>query len=154
MILISPFSPSYYPLIFFFIIGALAPIPFYFLARRWPHAFWRYVNMPVFLNGVAQIPPASGINYASWFLTGAVFQWFVRRFHFRWWMRFNYILSAGLDAGVALGMVVVFFCVLYPTGGKTLKWWGNEVFMNTLDAMGVPGLTLAEGDIIGPKTWN
>lgn len=115
---------------------------------------WRYVNMPVFFHGVGSIPPATGVNFASWFAVGAVFQWFMRRFHFRWWMRFNYILSAGLDAGVALGIVVIFFCVIYPTGGTYPNWWGNSVFLNTLDAMGAPGFVLQEGETMGPKAWN
>jgi hypothetical protein len=103
------FARSYYPLIFFFLIGALAPIPFYFLARKYPRSLWRYVNMPVFFNGVAFIPPANGINYASWFAVGFIFQWFMRRFHFRWWMRYNYILSAGLDSGISVAVIFIFF---------------------------------------------
>jgi hypothetical protein len=84
--------------VFFFLIGAISPIPFYFMARRWPRAMWRYVNMPVFFNGPTAMPPATGINFSSWFAVAFVFQWFVRRFHFRWWMRYNYILSAALDS--------------------------------------------------------
>lgn len=110
--------------------------------------------MPVFFNGAGAIPPATGINYASFFAVGAFFQWFMRRFHFRWWMRYNYILSAALDAGVAFGIVIIFFCVLFPNGGYYVKWWGNSVFMNTLDAMGVPGLVPAPGETFGPKVWS
>ena len=117
---------------YFFLVGAVAPVPFYFLARRYPLSFWRYVNMPVFFAGVGAMPVASGINYSSWILTGFIFQWFMRRFHIRWWMRYNYILSAALDAGVAVGLIVVFFTVQYPRNGtiglNTIQtWWGNTV---------------------------
>ncbi|KAL0950706.1 hypothetical protein HGRIS_007482 [Hohenbuehelia grisea] len=145
---------TYSGLLWFFLVGALAPIPFYFLARRFPLSFWRYINMPVFFAGVGAIPPASGINYASWALTGFIFNYWVRRFHFRWWMRFNYILSAGLDAGVALGMIVIFFCLAYPKGGINLDWWGNTVWMNTADAMGTPLYVLNPGETFGPETWS
>lgn len=116
----------------FFLIGALAPIPFYFLARRYPLSFWRYINVPVFFTGVGAMPPATGINYSSWVMVGFVFQWAMRRFHFRWWMRYNYILSAALDAGVALGLIVIFFTVQFPRNGtiglNTIQtWWGNTV---------------------------
>jgi hypothetical protein len=114
------------------LVGALAPIPFYFLARRYPLSLWRYINIPVFFAGVARIPPASGINYSSWVMAGFLFQWAIRRYHFRWWMRYNYILSTALDAGVALGLLVIFCTVQYPKNGgiglNTIQtWWGNTV---------------------------
>ena len=77
----------YYPLVWFFLIGAILPIPPYFLAKRYPRSFWRYVHIPVSLNALSIVPPATGINFSSWFLVGFIFQWFIRRFHFRWWMR-------------------------------------------------------------------
>jgi hypothetical protein len=88
--------------------------------------------VPVFFAGVGAMPPATGINYSSWIITGFIFQWFMRRFHIRWWMRYNYILSAALDAGVAVGLIVVFFTVQYPRNGtiglNTIQaWWGNTV---------------------------
>ncbi|KZP32187.1 OPT oligopeptide transporter [Athelia psychrophila] len=148
----------YNPLLYFFLIGAIAPIPFYFLARRYPLSLWRYVNIPVFFTGVGAMPPASGINYSSWALTGFAFQWFMRRFHFRWWMRYNYILSAALDAGVALGLIVIFFTVQFPKNGTigantVQKWWGNTGYMNTADALGTPYLQTPPGTTFGPATW-
>ncbi|TFK41282.1 OPT oligopeptide transporter [Crucibulum laeve] len=151
--LFSPGAP-YSPLLWFFMVGILAPIPFYVLARRYPLSFWRYINIPVFFAGLGAIPPASGINYISWATTGFIFNYLVRRFHFRWWMRYNYILSAALDAGVALALIVIFFCVQYPKGGFELVWWGNTVWQNTADAMGMPLKMVAEGSIIGPATWS
>lgn len=73
----------YYPMVYFFLIGALLPIPFYYLAKRSPTSFWRYVNVPVMLSGLAVMPPATGINFSSWFMFGAFFQYFMRRCHFR-----------------------------------------------------------------------
>ncbi len=73
----------YNPILYFLLIGALLPIPFYYLARRYPASRWRYVNVPVMLAGINQLPPATGVNYSSWFATGAVFQYYMRRFHFR-----------------------------------------------------------------------
>jgi hypothetical protein len=146
--------PRYAPLLYFFLIGAILPVPFYLLARRYPLSFWRYINIPVFFAGIQGIPPATGINYASWALTGFVFNFLIRRYHFRWWMRYNYILSAALDAGVALSIVVVFFAVQYPKGGFTLNWWGNTVWANTADANGASLYTLAPGQTFGPTTWS
>ena len=143
----------YHWVLYFFLIGALLPIPFYILACRYPASFWRYVNIPVCFAGLAQLPPATGINYSSWAAVGAFFQWFIRRRHFRWWLRFNYILSAGLDVGVSLGAVLVFFALQYPKGGLNLDWWGNNVWINTFDALGMPRLTVTDVPI-GPTEWS
>ncbi|KAJ7630541.1 OPT oligopeptide transporter [Roridomyces roridus] len=148
------FSPGrmYNPLLYGLLVGALLPFPTYFLARRYPLSYWRYVNWPVFFGGVAAIPAASAYNYAAWGLTGFIFNFVIRRRHFRWWMRYNYILSAALDSGVAFGLVIMFFALVYPDGGKTLNWWGNTVWQNTADAMGVPNLISPSGTF-GPETW-
>ncbi|KAI5124408.1 hypothetical protein M0805_008292 [Coniferiporia weirii] len=150
------FSPGalYYPLVYFFLIGAILPIPFYYLAKRFPLSFWRFVNVPVMLTGLAVLPPSTGINFSSWFMFGAFFQYFMRRFHFRWWTRFNYILSAALDSGVAIALIIIFFALQLPKGGFNLNWWGNTVWTNTADYNGTPLITLGEGQTFGPTTWS
>ncbi|KAL5518599.1 hypothetical protein ACEPAH_282 [Sanghuangporus vaninii] len=150
------FSPGalYYPIVYFFLIGAILPIPAYYLAKRYPLSLWRYVNVPVMLSGLGMMPPASGINFSSWFMFGAFFQYFMRRRHLRWWSRFNYILSAALDAGVAFALILIFFCLQYPKDGIELNWWGNTVWQNTADTNGTPLVTLAEGQTFGPSSWS
>lgn len=41
----------YWPLLFGFLAGALSPIPVYFLSRKYPNSFWKYVSMPAFWYG-------------------------------------------------------------------------------------------------------
>ncbi|KAJ7727926.1 OPT oligopeptide transporter protein-domain-containing protein [Mycena metata] len=142
----------YNQLLWGFPVGLIAPIPFYVLARRFPRSNWRYVNIPVFCGGVAAIPAASAYNYAAWGLTGFIFNYHIRRAHFRWWMRYNYILSAALDAGLALALVVMFFVLVFPTNGFTLNWVGNTIWQNTADIMGLPLLTSPTGTF-GPTQW-
>lgn len=88
----SPGAP-YNATLWFFLIGALLPIPFYILARRFPLSFWRYVNIPIVFAGLGAIPPATGLNFISWTITGFLFNYVIRKYRFRWWMRYNYILS-------------------------------------------------------------
>ncbi|KAJ6543915.1 OPT oligopeptide transporter [Mycena capillaripes] len=148
------FGPGglYRQLLWGFPIGLVAPIPFYFLARRFPRSNWRYVNIPVFCGGVAAIPAASAYNYAAWGLTAFIFNFYIRRAHFRWWMRYNYILSAALDAGAALASVVLFFVVVLPTNGFSLNWIGNTIWQNTADSMGLP-LLISPTGTFGPTEW-
>lgn len=55
----------YYVNLWFFLIGAIAPIPVYFLARRYPNGPWKFFNTPIFFAGTAYIPPATAIKYTS-----------------------------------------------------------------------------------------
>jgi hypothetical protein len=78
----------------------------------------------------------------------------MRRFHFRWWMRYNYVLATGLDAGVIFGLIIIFFSVQLPKGGFNVNWWGNDAWKNTADSNMVPLKTLAPGQTFGPSTWS
>ncbi|TFK95330.1 OPT oligopeptide transporter protein-domain-containing protein [Pterulicium gracile] len=147
----SPGGVSYSPLLWAFLLGGLAPIPFYILARKQPLSIWRYINMPIFFSGIGFMPSATGINYASWLLTGFIFQYYIRKKYFMRWMRYNYILSAGLDAGTALAIVAIFFLLALPVvGGVQFQWWGNTVWQQTADAMAIPAMMLGEGEVFGP----
>ena len=37
-------------------------------------------------------------------------------------------LSAALDSGLAVGVVVIFFGVVYPGWMSGFSWWGTEVY--------------------------
>ncbi|KAK0566506.1 hypothetical protein OC861_003196 [Tilletia horrida] len=134
------FSPGqqYSSMLWFFLVGALIPIPTYFLAKRFPRSFLRYVAWPVIFTATGNLPPATGINYASFVLVGFFFQYYMRRKHFGWWSSYNYVLSAALDAGTGLSTIFIFFTVVYPKGKNQEftngNWWGNLVYGNTADA--------------------
>jgi OPT oligopeptide transporter protein len=154
--LVTDFCSRYYGILWCFLIGALAPIPFYLLACRYPLSFWRYLNTPLFFAGATAIPVANGVNISAWGITGFIFNYLVRRYKLSWWMRYNYILSAALDGGVALGLIAIFFIIQLPKGNNPsdLSWWGNNVWQNTADAMGTPFRVLKPGETFGPATWS
>lgn len=68
-------------------------------------------------------------------------------------MRFNYILSAGLDSGLAISTIIIVL-TLSLTNTEAPKWWGNTVGQNTLDAQDASFAKVLEpGDTFGPKQW-
>ncbi|KAI8800688.1 OPT oligopeptide transporter protein-domain-containing protein [Cladochytrium replicatum] len=95
----------------FFLIGAFLPIPFWLLHKKYPKAGFAYVNWPIILNSA----PFAGQNGANTILSplivSIVSQWWVRSKHPRWYEKYNFILSAALDAG-AMFMSVLIFLVL------------------------------------------
>lgn len=64
------------------------------------------------------------------------------------------VLSAGLDCGVAISIIVIFFCVQYPLAGgigqNTIQtWWGNIVPFNNADGRSVSYKALPESGHFG-----
>ncbi|KAF9029865.1 OPT oligopeptide transporter protein-domain-containing protein [Rhodocollybia butyracea] len=122
---------TYYGLLFFFPLGLIAPIVHWIAYLKWP-TWTRYINFPLIFTGTGLLPPATSINYVPWAIVGFVFQYLIRRRHFSWWTKYNYVLSAAMDSGVAVSTLVIFFCLQFPDvgsiGAKTIQtWWGNTV---------------------------
>lgn len=137
--------------LFFFLVGAIVPIPTWWLARRYPRSWLRYISWPVIFTGTGYIPPATGINYSSWAFVGFLSHVIWRRRSFGNWSRYNYVLSAALDAGTGLSTIFIFFVLIFPSASPLQKWysgtwWGNTVQYNTADALKTPYWTApAEG---------
>ncbi|KAI1660364.1 small oligopeptide transporter [Daldinia decipiens] len=149
------FSPGqiYSGLLTFFVVGAVAPIVFWFAARRWPRSGAKYLMAPLIFGGAGSIPPATPLNYLSWGVVGYVFQYVIKKRHFRWWSRLNYLTSAGLDLGLALGTFVMFF-VFTLNEIEAPRWWGNDVVTGTMDYQGKAiQVVLPPGETFGPEVW-
>ncbi|CAE6193065.1 unnamed protein product [Arabidopsis arenosa] len=122
------FGPGgmYRNLVWLFLIGAVLPVPVWALSKIFPNKKWiPLINIPVISYGFAGMPPATPTNIASWLVTGTIFNYFVFNYHKRWWQKYNYVLSAALDAGTAFMGVLLFFAL--QNAGHDLKWWGTEV---------------------------
>ncbi|KAG0346564.1 hypothetical protein BG004_001403, partial [Podila humilis] len=109
---------------YFFIIGFLLPIPFYYLKKFWPNSALEFIHIPVLLAATGMMPPAQAYNYTNWLAVGFLFQFFARRYHPDWHLRFTYVLSAAFDSGTAF-MVLLSFFTLSMTNTKMPTWWGN-----------------------------
>ncbi|KAI0809297.1 OPT oligopeptide transporter protein-domain-containing protein [Irpex lacteus] len=136
--------------------GVVGPNRLFSAGQVW----FRYINIPIILSGTGWIPPASAVNYVPWVIVGFFTQFLVRRRHFGWWSKYNYVLSAALDAGTAIGTILVYFCLQYPSNGHIgdgtiLSWWGNTVWQRTADFEMTARKSLEDTaqDIFGPTIW-
>lgn len=99
------------------------------------------------------IPPATPLNYLAWGSIGLFFNYTLRNKFRGWWMRFNYITSAGLDSGLVICTIIIVL-TLSLTSTEAPSWWGNVGALNTLDYNGNSWYTtLAEGETFGPTSW-
>lgn len=149
------FSPGqiYSGLFIFFGIGAVVPAIIYFAAKRYPKSPLRYLIAPVIFGGAGSIPPATPLNYLSWGIVGFVFQYLIKKRNFRWWSRLNFLTSSGLDLGLALSTLAIFFAFTMNNINPP-NWWGNNVVSTTLDFNDAAVQTvLPPGETFGPKTW-
>ncbi|KAB5570146.1 OPT family small oligopeptide transporter [Coniochaeta sp. 2T2.1] len=149
------FSPGqiYFGLFFFFIVGAVTPVIIYFAAKKWPRSPLKHLMAPLIFGGSGMIPPATPLNYLSWGFVGWVFQYQIRNRHFAWWSRLNFLTSSGLDLGLALATLVIFFAFTVH-GINPPSWWGNDVVVSTMDFKDTAvQVVLPQGEIFGPRVW-
>ncbi|KAK8090015.1 Sexual differentiation process protein isp4 [Apiospora hydei] len=139
----------YSGLFWFFLLGAITPIVIYYYTKKHPKSFtsashirWCRLNSSslsaqLFIVGVV----------------GFVFQFWIKRRHFRWWSRLNFLTSSGLDLGLALATLFIFFAfTLHDI--KPPSWWGNNVVENTMDSQGTAiQVKLPPGETFGPQVW-
>lgn len=108
----------------FFLFGAMGPIVVWLFHKAFPNQSWiPLVNLPVLLGATGYMPPATAVNYISWITVGTIFNFFIFRYRKKWWQRYNYVLSAALDAGVAFMAVLLYFSV--GIENEQVNWWGT-----------------------------
>ncbi|XP_050219324.1 oligopeptide transporter 1 [Mercurialis annua] len=110
----------------FFLIGLVAPVPAWLLARKYPNnKFIKNIHVPVLIQSISGMPPAKAVHYWTWGVVGTFFNYYIYNRSKGWWAKHNYILSAGLDAGVGFMGIIIFFALQnYNIYGP--DWWGLQ----------------------------
>lgn len=147
------FSPGriYNPLMWFFLIGLVVPLIVYAIQRKFPKIqFAKYIHTPVFFTGPGNIPPSTPYNY-SLFFSASFCLHIIRKRWGPWFKKYNYVMGAAVESGVAIAVVIIFLCVQFP--GAELNWWGNNVWKNTYDHNYKKFYTLEEGQTFGHTKW-
>lgn len=150
------FNPGmiYHSVLWFFLLGLLLPIAVFVGAKVWPNSRIKAVCAPLVIGGSGYIPPATPISYLSWGAVGFLFNRLIKNRRRGWWMQYNYITSAGLDTGLAVCTILIFFTIQL-TKTQVPQWWGNVNVFNTLDASVDSNVQkmVSPGKIFGPRTW-
>ncbi|KAG6466078.1 hypothetical protein ZIOFF_076128 [Zingiber officinale] len=130
--LVGP-SKTFYPngmysIVFIFaLIGLVAPIPVWLLSHKYPEKKWiRLINFPLIFNAALVLPVGGMVGYWNWFIVGLLFNYFIYHKHREWWTRYNYLLSAGLDAGSAVFVLLLSISLQFQNIYGA-NWWGLEL---------------------------
>ncbi|KAI1467699.1 small oligopeptide transporter, OPT family [Daldinia caldariorum] len=132
----------YSGLLHFFWIGLILPPITYYIWKKTGNEFVRKINWPLIFVGTYNVPPATGINYSSWYIVNLIFNKIIYQRFYAWWAKYNYVLAAALDTGLAISGIVIFFAVTYGPNVQFPDWWGNTVWQNTADGQGLPWLQM------------
>ncbi|KAJ5119549.1 hypothetical protein N7448_010218 [Penicillium atrosanguineum] len=147
------FGPGglYRPLVWAFLLGAIAPLGAWILGRRSKKNIWRMINFPILFGSLSWIPPATGLNFSIWAVVCFVFNYVIRRRKTAWWEKYAMTLSAALDSGLAFAVIVVFFACIYPGWVDGFRWWGTEIYKQGCDWIACPYKQLEPGQTFGGR---
>ncbi|ORY26993.1 OPT oligopeptide transporter protein-domain-containing protein [Naematelia encephala] len=109
-------------------IGLVLPIPFWLMHRRFPkQRFWSYINVPIVTNYMGWLPYSVNGMWWPGAVIGFISQYWARKYRPRWFIKYNYLLSAALDGGTQIIYFILNFAV-FGASGNTVDfpyWWGN-----------------------------
>ncbi|KAK0208764.1 OPT oligopeptide transporter [Desarmillaria ectypa] len=105
-------------------IGLVVPVPFWLLHKKFPKLHFDGVITPMICSEIGAL--SGGINSAVFntFLLCMFSQFYLRRYHPRWFRKYNFLMSAALDGGTEV-MVFVYSFAVGGAGGRIVnfpKW--------------------------------
>ncbi|CAG8126710.1 unnamed protein product [Penicillium nalgiovense] len=127
--------------LYFFLVGGLTSLVHFLLVKFRPRSFWKEFNPILFFGGAANIPAVTGFNFSTWFVVAGIFNFYIHRRFVEWWRKYNLVMAIGLDCGLAIAAIIIYFCVVYTGASEKLSWWGTTVGTVGCDAVGCPHLT-------------
>ncbi|KAG6331947.1 hypothetical protein ID866_7144 [Astraeus odoratus] len=99
-----------------YVIGLIAPVPFWLIHRYWPNLHADYLSIPLICGFIATIHGGISSVPLSYFSIGFFSQWYLRTRHPRWFQKYNYIVGAALDGGAQVMVFILSFAVFGASG--------------------------------------
>ncbi|WAQ83471.1 hypothetical protein PtA15_3A842 [Puccinia triticina] len=109
--------------------GLFLPVPFYLLFKIWPHRFIRDLNIPLIMGFVTLGSLGVSSGRTMNILVGLASQLCARRYYPKWFYKYNYVLSAALDGGTQI-IILILSLTLQGGVGPLLKLEIPTYFFN------------------------
>lgn len=109
-----------------YLIGLVAPIPFWIIHRYWPKLRMDYYYTPIICSYIGWLCVGINSSILSYFAVAFTSQWYLRTRYPRWFMKYNYLVGAALDGGTQVMVFILSFAVQGAAGTAHLfpAWWG------------------------------
>jgi len=91
------------------IIGFFVPVPFLIFNRFFPNSVLAKVNVSLFIASLAHVAFGANSGRFTAVFVGFISQFYMRKYHFKWYKKYNYILCAALDGGTQIAVVLLAF---------------------------------------------
>jgi hypothetical protein len=99
------------------LIGLVAPAPFWILHKIFPKMHWDYWNTAIICGALGALSHGTHSAMLMYYSIGIFAQFYLRRYRPSWFVKYNYILSAGMDGGTSVINFLLTFAVF--GGGGT-----------------------------------
>ena len=112
-----------------YFLGFLAPLPFYFMHRLFPkQRIWSYLNSSIILWYMGYLFIGINSSITMYYIIGVFGQFYLRKYRPKYFIRWNYLISAAMDGGT---QVMVFLSTFALFGGSGVAhsfpaWAGNH----------------------------
>lgn len=109
------------------------------------------INVPLMLSSAYFWPTISFMHVATFSALVFGANYYTRRRHTSWWIKYNYVLGAGLGVGCVLAQILCY--LIFDVKEIDLSWWGNDVWRDTADYNGTAVSRRAPREGFGPNVW-
>ncbi|KAG2157244.1 OPT oligopeptide transporter protein-domain-containing protein [Suillus clintonianus] len=109
-----------------YLIGLVAPLPFWIIHRYWPKLRMDYYYTPIICSFIGWLCVGINSSLLSYFTVAFLSQWWLRTRYPRWFVKYNYLVGAALDGGTQVMVFILSFAVQGAAGSAHLfpEWWG------------------------------
>jgi len=109
-----------------YLIGLVAPLPFWIIHRYWPRLRMDYYYTPIICAYIGWLCVGINSSILAYFAVAFLSQWWLRTRYPRWFTKYNYLVGAALDGGTQVMVFFLSFAVQGAAGAAHLfpAWWG------------------------------
>ncbi|PYI13003.1 OPT superfamily oligopeptide transporter [Aspergillus japonicus CBS 114.51] len=128
-----------------YLVGFVAPVPFWLAHRFYPSGIFSYLNTSIILWYMGWLFVGINASIPVYFALGFGAQFWLRRYHPHLFNKYNYIVSAALDGGTQICVFILTFAVFGGSGTSHPfpTWTGNpDTSVHNLDYCMVNPATL------------
>jgi len=111
-----------------YLVGFIVPVPFWLAYRYTKIELFRYLNCSLILWYMGWLFVGTNASITMYFAIGIGAQWWLRRNHPEYFVKYNYLTSAALDGGTQVMVFILSFAVFGGSGNAVEfpLWAGNN----------------------------